>query len=542
VKYTDYISILHSLFERTFVAAYRDSNKTKRRKILPYLHAIHRRWYYSTLVEHTPFSPANLSECIADYFKENQDQYIVPILRSQAKFSGVDFTVVSYSAEKHPVVKDIRDLIDYCTPHIDLHESGCLTDEQAVEAAALLSINDPHYASFLLELAVWMKLFKNMPSLYVQRMQPSKKSVEILAQPDEELLREIVDAAIKMASFGLQNSVPLPEHIFSEGFVRSLLSSPIETDEIFERVFEVMGYDLDDLLEIGNMPLPEGMTPEHLGIDMELLSGTFIMGIVMDRYFFTPFGHFLRLIRPLYALPFAFSEEVQDYIHVCDDPEEAFIAFFAPCSSYTLTDLGLKILNIKPTPENYFNAAELQFENMKDAIFASEDALAKFVDMATFLSPLALSGGLPGKVYTFRVRLESDSSIWLHMQVPDTFSLEHLYDEIAEYFNLKHNGEFSFFHDKTENRFAEYPSAKRVAKTKTPKPPAEECMLSELDFEHMKHMILAAYGQASLFSQEDPVIRFNLERMNEKDPDYGEMYPNVSRVSKKMQNYLGDEI
>jgi len=541
VEYKDYISILHNLFEKSVVQAYRDSNKNKRRKVLPYLQAIHRRWYYSTLVEHTPFSPANLSECIADYFEKKPDQYIMPALRNSAKFSGVDFSVVPYTVEKHPVAADMRAMMDFCTPHVDLHVSGCLTDEQAEEAAELLSIKDPHYASFLLELAIYMKMFKNMPSLYLQRMQPSKKSAEILKQNDEELLREIVDSAIKMSAFGLQNSIPLPEHIFTESFVRSILEHPLETDEIFERVFDAMGYDLNEILEISQSPLPPGMTPEHLGIDMELISGTFIMGIVMDRYFFTPFGHFLRLIRPLYALPFAIEDEITDFADSCDDPDEAFVAFFAPCSNYMLTDIGLKILNVKPTAENYFNAGELQFENMKDSIFASKESLEKFVEMATLLSPMALSGGMPSKVHVFRVRLESDSAMWLHIQLPDTFSLECLYDEIASYFKLKHNGEFSFFHDKIENRFAEYPSMKRVAKTKNPKTPAEECTLGELDFDHMKHMILAAYGQAQLFSQEAPVVRFTLERMSEKDPDFGETYPHISRVSKKLQAFWQDE-
>jgi hypothetical protein len=235
-----YIAILHSLFENSFLESYRVINKKKRRRILPYLQAIHRRWYYSTLAEHTPFSPANLAECIADYFKEAPNRYPVAVLRTPAKVTGVDVRIVSYTIDDHPVVADMKLLVNYCTPHVDLYESGCFTDEQAVEVAELLSINDPHYASFLLELAIWMKMFTKLPSLYVQRMQPSKKCAEMLGQTNEEILRDIIDAAIQMTAFGLQNSIPMPEHIFTESFVRSLLHEPLETDEIFSRVFEVM--------------------------------------------------------------------------------------------------------------------------------------------------------------------------------------------------------------------------------------------------------------------------------------------------------------
>jgi len=292
------------------------------------------------------------------------------------------------------------------------------------------------------------------------------------------------------------------------------------------------------LLNITSAPIPEGMSPEHFGFDMELLSGTFVMGIVLDRFFFTPFGHFLRIIRPMYALPFALNEEVTDYIDVCTDPEESFVALFAPCSSYTLTDFGLKILNITPNDENYFDAGELNFGNMKDTIFVDETTLTTFVAIAQKFSPLALGGGLPGVVHTFRIRLESDNSVWLHLQVPDNFSLADLYDEITEHFNLKNNGDFSFFHDKTENRFAEYPSAKRAAKLKSPKTQAEDCPLSELDFDHMNQLILATYNQASLFAKEPPTVRLQLERLSVKDPDFGEMYPQVARMSKNMKMHM----
>jgi hypothetical protein len=345
----------------------------------------------------------------------------------------------------------------------------------------------------------------------------------------------MVDAAIQMAAQGLRDSVPLPELIFSESFVRSLLKSPMETDAIFERVFDVMGYDIEELLDIGNMPIHDGMSPEAFGYDMEMLSGTFVMGIVLDRYFFTPFGHFLRIIKPMYALPFALYDEVVDYIDVCDDADEAFVAFFAPCSSYTLTELGLQIMNVEKSDENFFDIKELPFDTTKDSIFESEESLAIFVKMAQQLSPLALEGGLPATVHTFRIRLESDTTMWLHLSVPDNFTLEHLYEEIAEYFSLKPNGDFSFFHDKTENRFAEYPSTKRAAKAKSPKTTADKTMLSELDFEHMKILLLSAYGQAAIFANEPPTIRLQLERLSEKDPDLREVYPQIGRMSKKMK-------
>jgi len=535
--YMKYVHTMHSLFETKFMEAYRGANVRKRRRLLPYLQALHRRWYYATLVEHTPFSPANLMEVICRHHEESVQLYPQAVLRTPTKVSSVDVRMLLYTAEDHPVCGDMRRLLEYCTPQVDLCEEECFTDVQALEVAELLSLNDPHYASFLLELAMWMKLLSKMPSLYMQRMQPSKRCEEILGLSNRELLQDIVEATIGMTAYGLRHSMPIPEHIFSESFVRNLLTKPLETDEIFARVFEVMGYELEDLLDISNMPVPEGVPLESLGYDMELLSGTFVMGIVLDRFFFTPFGHFLKIIRPLYALPFDLDEEIGEYINVCEDPQEAFVAFFAPCSSYTLTDLGLEVLNVTPTKENYFNADDLPFGTMKDAIFSDDHAFAIFVEMARQLSPLAFESqwNIVDEIFTFRVRLEGAPSVWMHLQMPDNMTLCHLYEELAQAFGLKDNEEFSFFHDKVENRFAEYPSAKRANRAKNPRKAACQTILSELDFEHMKFLILAAYNQAVPFAGEASTVRLQMELLSMTPPDPDEFYPRISRMSKDMK-------
>ena len=536
-----YVYTLNSLFETGFIGAYKNANPRKRRRILPYLQAIYRRWYYSVLIENTPFSPANLMESICRHFNEPVS-CIIPTLRTPTKVTGVGFNVQTYTPDNHPIIDDLKKLIDYCSPHVDLCEEGGFTDEQSLELAKSLSLNDPHYASFLMEVALWMKLLTKMPSLYINRMQISKICGDTMNLPNKELLQKIIDATISLSAFGLHNSIPMPEHIFTESFVRGLLTDPMETDDIFARVFDVMGYDLEDLMDVANMPPPDEMDMdmdlESLGLDMEILSGTFVLGIMLDRFFFTPFGHFLRLIRPLYVLPFDFSSEIGEYTNVCEDPEEAFVAFFAPCSSYSLTDLGLAVLDVKPNDDNYLNVNEhIPFESMKDTIFAAPETIAIFVEMARQLSPLILGEGAFSQIYTFRVRREDDNSAWIHLQFPENTTLHHLYEEIAHFFGLNLNDDYSFFHDKTENRFAEYVTPKK-SKPGGRKKKTADTLLSELDFHHMQHMILTTYNQATPFTKAPPTIRLNIERLKESEPEPGEMYPKASRISASLKRLL----
>ena len=523
-QYLEHIQNLHALFETSFMEAYLDANPRKRRNALPYLQAIYRRWYYSTMIENTPLSPANILESMCLHYNMPSATYTVAHGRGKTKLMGIDMQLVEYSLDNHPIIGDFHRFIEYCTPHIDLLEGEAFTSAQAMELGAMLSLNDPHYAAFMLEVSLWMKLIVKVPSIGVNRLKSAPDAAQILAGAD--IFREIVDTTIAIASRGLQNLVMLPETLFTPSFIRSLLTAPMDTDDIFSRIYEVLGYDLEDLLDM-TMEMDEGDELEET--DVDLLAGTFMTGIFLDKFFFAPFGHFLKLIRPLYVLPFDFKGEIADYVKVSGDPEESLIAFFAPCSSYTLTDLGLECFGVAKTEDNYIDAAKLiPFKEMKNTIFSSKEALHIFVEIARHLGPLHHEALGPEEVFTFRVRLEDDKSVWVHLQMPTGATLHDMYIEAAEYFALKDNNDYTFYHDKKENRFAEYTAPKRSKGGKK----TSETRLCDLDFQHQKEMLLVAYNQSIPFGEEDPTVCLQLEMLHKKPADLYHEYPRVSRVSK----------
>jgi len=523
-----YIQTLNSIFEDALSEAYRLSDPKKRTGVLPYLQAIYRRWYYSALIEESFLTPANITESIFRHY--NQSPLTCPVVRrrGKAKFTGVDIDLIEYSLDKHPLITDMALLADYCTPHVDLSDNEAFSPAQAMEIGAMLSLNDPHYGAFLLEVFLRMKLLKKIPSVGVNRYKLTDNAVKTLetTQP-RELFSEAVDITINIAAKALQSLVMLPETLFTPAFIRSLLATPMETDEIFSRMYDVLGYDLEDLVDIVGTAQDEEDPDDS---DLDLLVGTFMAGVLLDKFFFTPFGHFLKLIRPLYVLPFEIESEIADYITVSHDPEESVIAFFAPCSSYTLTDMGLELFGVQKTEENYVDVKKaIPFDHMKETVFSSKEALGLFAAVAKHLGPIHTRESLPPKeVYTFRARLAKDSTIWAHIQMPPDTTLDDLYAEIAECLELKENDDYSFYHDKTENRFAEYPAPKRV---KRGSKKTADITLESLDFERQKHMLMVAYNQAIPFGGEEPTVRVQIEMMHLKPAqDYHE-YPRICRLS-----------
>jgi len=510
--------------------AYRVANPKKRRNTLPFLQTIYRRWFYSALIENTPLSPANLVESICLHHNEAATTYPIARQKGKTKFTGINVELLTYSLQSHPIVADLGLLLEYCTPHIDLAEEDVFTAADVLKLGAMLSLNDPNYAAYLLETALWMKLIVKIPSIGVNRFRPAKDAAKRLSAPVKDLFHDIVETTIAMSAKGLQSLVMLPETIFSQSFIRTLLNAPMDTDDIFQRVYEVLGYDMEDLMDI-TMSMEED---EDMDMDIDILAGTFMTGVLLDKFFFTPFGHFLKLIRPLYVLPFELPNEIIDYVNVSDDPEEVMIAFFAPCSNYTLTDLGIEYFGVEKTADNYFDTANvLPFAQMKNTVFSCDEALHIFVSIGKRLGALQFEEeDEPEAVHTFRVRREDNPSLWAHLQMPACDTLHDMYVEIAHCMDLKDNNDYTFYHDKVENRFAEYTSIKRSKGGKK----TADTPLEEIDFEHQKKMLLVAYNQAVPFSDEAPTVRLHLELLHTKDPEPGYEYPRVSRASKALMD------
>jgi len=517
------IDKLHQLFTSNFMKAYKNADVYTKKQARPFLQPLYRRWYYSTMIEETPFTPANIVESVCKYYNQPQALYPVAKLRGKSKLTGIDMELIEYSLDKHPIVTDLKNIIEYCTPHLDLGQEGLFTTAQAQKAGEMTTLKDALYALYLLELALSMKLVVKVPSVGVNRFKPSGKATKFFQATDMEIFHNIVETGITLAAKGLQNFLDIPETVFSKTFIRSILHAPMETDEIFERVYDAMGYSMEDLMDMDDDDFGDA--------DMNLISGTFMTGILLDKLFFAPFGHYMKLIRPLYILPFEFENEIQELVAsaLAGNFTEAQVAYFAPCSSYTLTDIGLEYFKQQKTDDNYLCADQVvQYKEIKDTIFSSLEALQVFMEVGKLMIPLD-NDMEPQNIYTFRARLENDTSIWAHIQMPSDDTLHDMYEELIDCFGLKLNNDYTFYHDKIENRFAQYSPSMR---TKRSKKTSDTTLIEDLDFEHQKQMLLLANNQSIPFGEKHPVVRVQLEMLSIKPPDKEMLYPRVSRVSK----------
>lgn len=566
--FSDYMGAMHSLFNFEFMAAFRKLEPKVQRRVLPYLQSIYRRWYYATFIENIHFSPTNLAATVGYYCNEPPNTHIVAgAAPSAAKMEHVDMKVIHYSIESHPVVTDLKRLVKACSPHVDLCEEWCFSDAQAMKLAKKLSLCDPYYASFLLEIACKMGILTRMPSLYVQRAQVSQEAEAILGVSNGELLHQIVETAIRMASVGLQGAIHAPIPLFTEEGIRHLLLNPISTDEILDKAFSTLGYDLD-LLPTAGVFADFDEFSEESDAAAELMSGIFVVGIMLDRLFFTPFGYFLRLIRPIYAMPMNIETEINNFVLALDLADDEFVAFFAPCTSYSLSELGLDLFRATPAPHVYFDSRTIISKDVVENAFVSGGGIQLFVYAARESIPVS---ELPNAVYTFCVYNVESPDVWFHIQIPKAFTLHHLYEEIIDFHYMEEGDAYSFFHGRTENPFVEYIGGHGGERGRKPGtkggPKATDKLtnipLMHLDFDHVGEMLLVvelpgstpvrgkmppdseAFLHASdsfqgglISGGKQKAQKYMVEWLGEAAPDAQTHYPQISKVSDAAQKML----
>ena len=135
-------------------------------------------------------------------------------------------------------------------------------------------------------------------------------------------------------------------------------------------------------------------------------------------------------------------------------------------------------------------------------------------------------------IYSIKVRLADDRSLWKNIEIPGNITLFHLFSEICYQFSLDPDAEYSFFKDATESPFTEYASVKRTKRSKS----NADITLSELEMPERHRFILVIYNSFNPYIDFETEtiskrIKLELDIIKVKSREEGQMYPRVSRVS-----------
>ncbi|MDR3240249.1 MAG: hypothetical protein LBT44_09215 [Clostridiales bacterium] len=516
---------INQIFKDKFLNAYHELKKRKKTRILKYISSIYRRWFYSALVEDTSLTPANLFAMLdVGEVQETPPVFRSPVIRPLKTGRGsFDFPVMAYSAEAHPVIEDLKIFVECCMPDVGLDSNDMLQEEYIEAIMEKVSLWDPYYVEYLLNTSILLGLLKKSPSIYANRARVCDSYESILGLPQDELFKKVVNATISGASAFINEMIPLPEPYFTIDVITSLLKSPMALDDIFQEVYGMLGVKLEDIYNI------EDEDPFSDDMNSAVISSTFLLGLLLDKCFLTPFGYYLRLIRPLYTLSYEFENELNYLVESFDEEEGPITALYAPATYYQLTPLGKAFFGVTDSGKAS-SQATLPFDalmNLVEGRVQDPQELMKLLK-----TEFALAIDARASIYVIKIRLFAEKSLWKNVEIPGNTNLHQFFGEICYQFSLDPSSEYSFFQDITESPFSEYTSHQHPRRNKK----AHAITLQEMNLPEKHKFVLVIYNTFNPYVSFDEApmtkkMKIELEILKVKPREEGQEYPRLARVS-----------
>ena len=366
----------------------------KPRKSLAYLApTVFVRWYYSALFSETMLSPAAIIENRKENVVPGDGFYSLSLRLNNVNGVRLDFKFKKnyYSINDHPIYEDLKTLLGYMSPALIVEEGPSLAEKDVRALQRRLSISDKYYVIYLFELAGKLGLYTEIPSLYEKCIQPLMDH-EFFRLPPSEMFDRIVDISCGLCAEALSLEMPVDSPEITRDRVREMISSPASVDGILADIFDAADIDINELLDASaHNSLDEGDNP--------LLSSVFYMGIMLDRYFMYIFGHYLRLIRPLYSYPVDFRGMLNGVFNAIALESDPDVDLFMPCTAYVHTPLG----------SIFFGRRQMDMSKYPPI---PVDRLLNSIEKERRLSVIRLMGSEYGTVYRLRACYNGDPSLW----------------------------------------------------------------------------------------------------------------------------------
>ncbi|MGL4790152.1 MAG: hypothetical protein ACRCW1_01980, partial [Anaerotignaceae bacterium] len=332
------------MFDYPFLAASENLSPKEKKFFLNNMHAIYfKKWLYSALYEDTIISPANILD---NYFSEKNTVVGVDISynsRSRQKFT---YRVTSDTVNNHSFLNNLKIICDYCNPVASLNSIP-------EEIKNKLYFMDIFYFEFLIIVALEFNLITQMYGIHTVKYQKnSEKCKKFFSLEPKNQLEKIAHFTLAYAENNINKKLGIP-HTVNSGFLSLALEKFVSTDDIYRTIFDTLGFDFDNMIELSNK---NNLTES----EEILMSSAFYLGSLLDKYFLSPMGHYLKLITVLYSMPIDFITEV-DFIRPvlltdCDFSPEVF----APSNYFNLTCIGTEILGLKKH-DNSFESLKKDF-------------------------------------------------------------------------------------------------------------------------------------------------------------------------------------
>lgn len=410
-------------FSKGFLQVYRYMEPDKRIDLLDLAPLLFQKWYSSALVQNTILSPANMisSDKGLKLLENEVFSYNLTIDKNLKPGSNFSYSENIYTSDNHPLVYDIKTILEYCQPDIPIEDSGAMQASDIELLLPKLSQQDTRYLEYLLLICHKMGFFSKLSSIHSSRMQ-SVNFEEFLTRPNSEQLSLLAHAAVKLAADEIQFALRLGFDFMSEDFFMPYLESTQDVDEIFIDIFRMLDVDITETwenAETGNVSFD----------DAAIMSSYYYMGVLLDKWLITPMSFYFHCLQPLHYTPFSFINSINNLTSLLIMETETDMELYTPCSSYFQTPIGKAIFG---TRENEFNEHLIPEYIEFPQLIATVDHELRQEKLLNKKS----SKPTDEVIYSFKVKFTSFKRKWKILEVFARANLEAFCDELCGVFNM----------------------------------------------------------------------------------------------------------
>lgn len=353
------------------------------------------KWYYTALTGETILTPANIIQCDLEN-SHTEIAYVLHVDKTAAGMDKYSFRMVSYPMENHPILRDMQTILNACLPDCTVDEKGFFLPEDAARLLEKITLPDGFYLEYLTRLCQQMGFFKKVPAIHIHKVTKSPKADAFFEKEPKEALDTLLWESCALAAERLQYTMDLEPGMVNSSFFYQYLEDHIETDQIFIDFYKRVDVDLESIWKTP----PNQLTEE----EQSIVSSFLFAGIMMDKWFFTPMGHFFHVVRPISFTPFRFYQNINNLAALFLMHHNPGAELFTPPSFCSLTSIGLALtakeklsVNRQKMPRN------ISFERLMEAI-TPELELRYYEEMLRF--------ELVTDVVALRAVFQKDHALW----------------------------------------------------------------------------------------------------------------------------------
>ena len=399
------------------------------------------RWYYSALFSETVLSPSTIAENQNDSVVKDKGFYSVCMRLKNVRGNHLEFNYKRnfYSIESHPIYNDLNIFIRYMSPVLHINDDCTLKEADIRALQRRLSISDRYYVLYLFSLARRLGLFRQMPSLFDKCIQPDENAVFYDMSPLEKFSR-IVDISCDICSSVLNSEFPYEIFKTDAEKIKEFIRNPISIDDMLIGLYDASDFDIRSLLE-------KSEYPSLSDTETSVLSSVFYMGVLLDRNFIYVFGHYLRLIRPLYSYPLKFRETINGLFNSIAIDGEREPELFQPCTAYIHTPLGKIFFNKEMKDTSGYPPIPI------DKIMLS---LNKDREIALYKSTEESISAEYDIIYKLKACLNGNRALWKTIEMDSSTLLATAARHMMMLFMMSSDHDYSFKIKRTDSSYIDF--------------------------------------------------------------------------------------